>query len=80
MLQRVDDEKIRRRIKTGRVGVHLTAIGMRDPTLRMTKSGGEGGHLNVPAFLVVGTLEKVTAGTEGLFSRNPVKIVRKSWT
>jgi hypothetical protein len=33
----------------------------------------------VLAFLVVGTLDIVTAVIGGLFSRNPVKIVRKSW-
>jgi hypothetical protein len=32
----------------------------------------------LPSF-VVGTLDIVTALQEGLFSRNPVKIVRKSW-
>jgi hypothetical protein len=67
MLQRVDVREESR-------------IRVRDPELRTAESGGVGGvHLNGPAFLVVGTLQDVTAAFAGLFSRNPVKIVRKSW-
>ncbi len=82
MLQRVDDEK--NRGVSGATG-HAPRVGYRDE--EPDRAGRYGRRrvgamvviFNVPAFLVVGTLDIVTAANRGLFSRNPVKIVRKSW-